>query len=151
MTIDPSLESLVAKYPVVIALPVFWGDQDAFGHVNNKITFRWFESARVAYFERIGLIDLFGSERIGPILASTSCDYRRQLRYPDTVHVGVCASRIGRTSLVLEHAIISQSQMAIAAEGRSTIVVFDYRANKSHPVPPPIRQAISDLEGRTFQ
>ena len=151
MTIEPSLESLVAKYPVVIALPVFWGDQDAFGHVNNKITFRWFESARIAYFERIGLIDLFTAERIGPILASTSCDYRRQLNFPDTVHVGVCATRIGRTSLGLEHAIISQSQMAVAAEGRSTIVVFDYRANKPHPVPPLIRQAIYDLEGRTFE
>jgi acyl-CoA thioester hydrolase len=151
MTIEPGLESLLSKYSVVIALPVFWGDQDAFGHVNNKVTFRWFESARVAYFERIGLIDLFTAERIGPILASTSCDYRRQLKFPDTVHVGVRATRIGRTSLGLEHAIVSQSQVAVAAEGTSTVVVFDYRTNKSHPVPPSIRQAIHDLERRTLE
>jgi acyl-CoA thioester hydrolase len=151
MTIERGLESLLSKYPVVIALPVFWGDQDAFGHVNNKVTFRWFESARVAYFERVGLIDLFTAERIGPILASTSCDYRRQLKFPDTVHVGVRATRIGRTSLGLEHVIVSQSQVAVAAEGSSTVVIFDYRTNKSHPVPPLIRQAIHDLEGRTFE
>ena len=148
---EPGLESLLANYPVVIALPVFWGDQDAFGHVNNNAYFRWFESARIAYSQRIGLFDLFKTERIGPILASISCDYRRQLTFPDTVHVGIRVARIGRTSLGLEHAVASQSQSAVAAEAKSTIVVFDYRANKPHPVPPLIRQAICDLQGRTFE
>jgi acyl-CoA thioester hydrolase len=151
MTIDTGRESLLAKYSVVIALPVFWGDQDAFGHVNNNAYFRWFESARIAYSQRIGLFDLFKAERIGPILASISCDYRRQITFPDTVEVGIRVTRIGRTSLGLEHVIVSQGQSAVAAEGSSTIVVFDYRANKSHPVPPLIRQAIHDLEGRTFE
>jgi acyl-CoA thioester hydrolase len=147
MAAGPTLESLLAKYRVVIALPVFWSDQDAFGHVNNNAYFRWFESARIAYSQRIGLLDLFKAERIGPILASISCDYRCQLNFPDTVHVGVRVARIGRTSLGLEHAIVSQSQDAVAAEGTSTIVVFDYGANQPHPVPPLIRQAIHDLEG----
>ena len=143
-----ALASLLAKYSVVIALPVFWGDQDAFGHVNNNAYFRWFESARIAYSERIGLLDLFRAERIGPILASISCDYRRQLTFPDTVHVGVRVTRIGRTSLGLEHAVVSESQLAVAAEGTSTIVVFDYRANKPHPIPPALRQAIEVVEKR---
>jgi acyl-CoA thioester hydrolase len=151
MSMDSGFDSLLAKYSVVIALPVLWGDQDAFGHVNNNAYFRWFESARIAYSQRIGLFDLFKAERIGPILASISCDYRRQINFPDTVHVGIRVARIGRTSLGLEHAIVSQSQSAIAAEGSSTIVVFDYRANKSHPVPSLIRQAIYDLEGQTFE
>jgi acyl-CoA thioester hydrolase len=151
MTMDPGFESLLAKYSVVIVLPVFWGDQDAFGHVNNNAYFRWFESARIAYSQRIGLFDLFKAERIGPILASISCDYRRQINFPDMVHVGIRVARIGRASLGLEHAIFSESQAAVAAEGSSTIVVFDYRANKSQPVPPLIRQAIRDLEGQTFE
>jgi acyl-CoA thioester hydrolase len=147
---EPGFESLLGSYPVVIALPVFWGDQDAFGHVNNNAYFRWFESARIDYSERIGLLDLFRSQRIGPILASIACDYRRQIVFPDTVHVGVRVSRIGRTSLGLEHAIVSQSQMAVAAEGTSTIVVFDYRSNKPHAIPADLRQAIEALEGRSF-
>ncbi len=151
MAAEPTLENLLGKYRVVIALPVFWGDQDAFGHVNNNAYFRWFESARIAYSQRIGLFDLFRAERIGPILASISCDYRRQINFPDTVHVGIRVTRIGRTSLGLEHVIVSQSQSAVAAEGTSTIVVFDYKANKSHPVPPLIRQAVHDLEGQTFE
>jgi acyl-CoA thioester hydrolase len=148
---EPGLQSLLANYRVVIALPVFWGDQDAFGHVNNNAYLRWFESARIADGQRIGLLDLFKAERIGPILASISCDYRRQLQFPDTVHVGIRVCRIGRTSLGFEHAVVSQSQSAVAADGSSTIVVFDYPANKPHHIPPQIRQAIQDLEGRTFE
>jgi acyl-CoA thioester hydrolase len=151
MAPEPDITTLLANFRVVIALPVFWGDQDAFGHVNNNAYFRWFESARIAYSERVGLLDLFRSQRIGPILASIACDYRRQIVFPDTVHVGVRVTRIGRTSLGLEHAIVSESQSAVAAEGISTIVVFDYRANQPHPVPPPVRQAICDVEGRSFE
>jgi acyl-CoA thioester hydrolase len=145
MASESQLEQLLAKYPVVIALPVFWGDQDAFGHVNNNAYFRWFESARIALSQRIGLFELFKAERIGPILASVSCDYRRQVTFPDTIHAAIRVTKVGRTSLGLEHAIFSQSQQAIAAEGTSTIVIFDYRANKPHPIPEEIRQAIDAL------
>jgi acyl-CoA thioester hydrolase len=151
MPSESPLESLLAKYPITITLPVFWGDQDVFGHVNNNAYFRWFESARIALSQRIGLIDLFRSEKIGPILASVSCDYRRQITFPDTIHAAIRVTRIGRTSIGLEHAIVSQSQQAVAAEGNSTIVVFDFRANKPHPVPPSLRQAIEALHGRTFE
>ena len=34
-------------FPLVVEIPVQWGDQDAFGHVNNAAYFRWFESARI--------------------------------------------------------------------------------------------------------
>jgi acyl-CoA thioester hydrolase len=148
--VEPDLASLLAKYRVVIALPVFWGDQDAFGHVNNNAYFRWFESARIAYSERIGLLDLFRKHRIGPILASIACDYRRQLTFPDTVHVGVRVTRIGRSSLGLEHAILSENQKAVAAEGTSTIVVFDYRTNQSFAVSADLRRSIEEIEGRRF-
>ena len=150
MALESSLEPLLAQYPIAIALPVFWGDQDVFGHVNNNAYFRWFESARIALSQRIGLIDLYRTEKIGPILASVACDYHRQIIFPDTIHAAIRVARIGRTSIGLEHAIISQNQQAVAAEGISTIVVFDFQANKPHPVPPSIRNAIEGLHGRTF-
>ena len=66
-------------YRIVITLPVQWGDQDLFGHVNNTVYFRWFETARVDYLNRIGLARLHGDEEHGPILAHIACNYRRQL------------------------------------------------------------------------
>jgi acyl-CoA thioester hydrolase len=150
MTARPSVDALLAQFTIVISVPVQWGDQDAFGHVNNTIYLRWFESARIAYFERIGILDLHEAKNVGPILAAISCDYRRSVTYPDTVLVGARVNRIGRSSFGMEHAVASQEKGVIAAEGSSTLVVFDYQKEKPHPIPPALRQAIAALEGRSF-
>ena len=55
------------SYPVQLEIPVAWGDMDAFGHVNNTVYLRWFESARIAFFERIS-IRASRPEKVGPIL-----------------------------------------------------------------------------------
>ena len=143
--IDADLAALLAGYQI-IEVPIWWGDQDAFGHVNNTLPLRWFESARIAYAGEIGLSALFASQRIGPILASIKCDYRRQLHYPDSVLVGARVTRIGRTSLTMDHLAVSRSHREVAIEGSSTLVVFDYRTQKPTPVPESIRQAITSLE-----
>lgn len=145
-----AFEELKEGYPVWIALPVQWGEQDAFGHVNNAVYMRWFESARIAYGLRVNLTEGTPTRRVGPILAAISCNYRRQLKYPDTIHVGARITRIGRSSLTMEHRVISEMLGAIAAEGDSTLVAFDYLAQKSVPLPDEMRLAIESLEGREF-
>ncbi len=150
MDAEEKMKAVLAVFPVVIVQPVQWGEQDPLGHVNHVTYFRWYETARIAYFLKVGLMDMHKNERIGPILASVTNDYRRQITYPDTVHIGVRITRIGRSSMEMEHKILSQNEYAIAAEGTSTLVVFDYQTNKSHPVPARIRHAIDSLEGRTF-
>ena len=137
------------EFPVTIEVPVWWGDQDAFGHVNNTVYLRWFESARIAYSERSGLADLYRTRKVGPILASISCQFRRQVRYPEVVRVGARVTRIGRTSLTMDHLAVSRSEGAIVAEGSSVLVVFDYGSNTSFPVPESLREAIGRLEGRS--
>jgi acyl-CoA thioester hydrolase len=144
-------EDLLAGFPVILVLPVQWGDQDAMQHVNNVVYFRWCESARIAYFGQIGLADKRSPEHVGPILASIKCDFRRQLNFPDTIRIGARVARIGRTSLTMTHRVESQSQRAIVAEAESTLVVFDYASGKPHPVPDALRKAIERTEGRTFE
>lgn len=92
MTSDPLPVAVLEGFPVVIEVPVQWGDQDTFGHVNNVVYLRWLESSRIAYMRRVGLFESLEAERIGPILASIKCDYRRQVTFPDTVAVGVKAA-----------------------------------------------------------
>jgi acyl-CoA thioester hydrolase len=139
-------------FRVLLDWPVQWGDQDLFGHVNNTVYFRWFETARVDYLSRIGLARLHGNEAHGPILAHIACNYRRQLQFPDTVRIGTRVSRIGRTSMTIEHALWSREQeMALAADGNSTIVVFDYNVQKPIQVPDQLRKLIEELEGKKLE
>jgi acyl-CoA thioester hydrolase len=139
------------QYHVIIDWPVHWGDQDLFGHVNNVVYFRWLESARVAYLDRIGMARLHGQEDIGPILAAISCNFRRQIEYPDTVRIGTRVTRIGNTSMTVEHAIWSATKGGEpAADGTSTVVIFDYPSQRPIRVPNEIRRKIEALEGKSF-
>jgi len=137
----------LADHPLILTWPVQWGDQDAFGHVNNVVYFRWMESARIEYFRRSGLgtIDNTG---VGPILATIKCDFRRQLKYPDTLLISGSILSIGRTSMKMAHRVYSETHRAIAAEGDSVLVFFDYRSQRPAVVPDNVRAAIDAFEGR---
>ena len=81
------MDNLVKGYPIVIEIPVQWGEMDAFQHVNNVMYFRYLENARIAYFEKFDIIEFMKRKRVGPILAATSCRFKMPLTYPDTVLV----------------------------------------------------------------
>jgi acyl-CoA thioester hydrolase len=48
----------------------------------------------------------------------------------------------------MSHAVWSEKWQAIAADGDSTIVVFDYDANRPRRVPQQVRAAIAAFEQR---
>ena len=50
------MNELLQSFRAVIDIPVKWGDMDAFQHVNNTIYFRYFESVRIAYLEKINFM-----------------------------------------------------------------------------------------------
>jgi acyl-CoA thioester hydrolase len=140
----------LADHPVKITLPVLWGDQDAYAHVNNTVYFRWYESARLAYCEALGLVTAAASGGLGPILAAIQCDFLRPVNYPDTIRVGGRITRMGRSSLTMDHAVWSEAQGLIVAKGTSVLVVYDYAQKQPCPIPPELRAAIERLEGKTF-
>ena len=148
---DDAQPSELADFRTVIRLPIHWGDQDAFGHVNNTVPIRWFESSRIDYIEQGCRGLMKESQKTGPILASITCNYRRQLHFPDTVRVGARVSRLGRSSLTMEHVVYSESQQAIAADGSSVIVIFNYETNRPTRIPDEVRAAIERLEGKSFE
>ena len=143
------MHELLGSFPVVIAIPLAWGDMDAFQHVNNVMYFRYFESARIAYFERVQFMDVMQTTGVGPILASTQCRFKIPLSYPDTVHVGAKITDIADDRFMMRYAIVSQRFQKIAAEGDGSIVSFNYRENQKAPLPDVIRQRIEALEATT--
>jgi acyl-CoA thioester hydrolase len=144
----PTVPPELSDHPVVLRWPVQWGDQDALGHVNNTIYFRWMESARIEYFRQAGLGHLMSNQGVGPILASIQCDFRRQLYFPDTVLISTSVAGIGRTSMKMVHKLYSTGQRVLAAEGSSVLVMFDYRRQRPVLVSDAIRAAVDSLERR---
>ncbi len=138
--------SCLAGFPVIVEISVLWGDEDGFGHVNNVAYLRWCETARVAYLKRIGFFPELPPQGTGPIIASVTCHYRRQLKYPDTVAAGTRVTAIGNSSFRMEHRIFSRASGEIAAEVDSAMVAVDYSTGKPVRVPDHIREAIARLE-----
>ena len=112
-------DGLLDGFPVVIELPIQWGEMDAYGHVNNTVFFRFFESARIAFLDRCGFLGAYEELKVGAILHSTSCRFRRPLFYPDTISIGARATEVAEDRFVMEYKIVSHAQNAVAADGRA--------------------------------
>ncbi|MCU0283960.1 MAG: acyl-CoA thioesterase [Candidatus Nanopelagicales bacterium] len=140
-------EDLLAGFPVTLRWPVAWGDMDALGHVNNTTYFRWFESARIDYFARLGWDADLAAGGVGPILAQTSCTYRAPLTHPDEVVLGARVEDVGEDRFTMRYRVVSQRLGRVAAEGEARVVAFDYGAGRKAALPDTIRAAIAALEG----
>ncbi|MHB8091591.1 MAG: acyl-CoA thioesterase [Syntrophales bacterium] len=141
--------NLLNGYPVVIKTPVAWGEMDAFQHVNNIIYLRYFESARIAYFYKLDMIEAMARTGIGPILASLSCKFKVQITYPDDVLIGAKVTNIGKHSFMMGYCVFSASHQKMAAEGEGLIVTFNYQENRKVAVPEELRQRILALESKS--
>ena len=137
--------TLESEFPVVFETPVAWGEMDSMGHVNNIVYFRYFESARLYYFERVGFLDEMKRNGVGPILASTQCRFRKPLTYPDRIRVGATVKDLQEDRFTMLYRIESDSLGTVAADGEGLIVAYDYNEKRKAPLPDSVRRAIVEL------
>lgn len=140
------MEELLRECPIVVETPIAWGEMDAFQHVNNVVYFRYFENARIVYFDKLHVMSLKEKTGIGPIMASQQCRYKMQILYPDTISVGTRIVDLEETQFTMQYVIVSQKERRVAAEGECLIVYFDYNLNKRAPVPDETRRLIQYFE-----
>ncbi|MBN9117754.1 MAG: acyl-CoA thioesterase [Planctomycetes bacterium] len=140
---------LLAEFPVVIELDVGWSDMDSFDHVSNLVYFRYFQDARLVYLDRVGWLATKRELGLGPILKSTNATYRKPLKFPDRVWVGVRGSDILPDRMTFEHKVVSRAWDAVACEGTAVIVSYDYRNECKCAIPDAVRQRIEEMEAQT--
>lgn len=116
---------------------VAWGEMDAFGHVNNAVYLRWFETARI---EWLALVEFPEDPSRGPMLKTVGAVYEAQVKYPDTVTVSVRAEKPGRTSVKLVYQVVAQSSGRVVATGESVVVLVEKGA--SAPLPEDLRERL---------
>lgn len=141
------MEDLLEAYPVVIEIQVAWGEMDALGHVNNAVYFRYLESARVAYLEKIDFLGSVSETGIGPILAATQCRYKLPLTFPDRIRVGARVSHMEKDRFQMTYAVVSGRHGKVAALGEAEIVAYDYRKLVKALIPDAVAEKIVALEG----
>ncbi len=135
-------------WTVTIEVPVVWGDMDAFGHINNAVYFRYFESSRIEYLRQADWFEMPGGGRAGVILHSVQARFRRPVEFPDTLLVSSRLLEIESDRFTLEHQVFSTKLSEVAAEGKGTVVSFDYAKRSKAPIPADARERILALEAR---
>lgn len=123
-------------------LPIRWGDMDALGHLNNVAYFRYLETARMDWLRSIGCESDARGE--GVVLVNAFFNYHRQLEYPGDVRLRMYVSDPGRSSFE-SWATLERGDVpgVVHAAGGGTIVWVDYAREKSLPLPPALRAAVS--------
>ena len=136
----------ITAYPFTITQDLIWRDMDVFAHMNNAVYFRYFEDVRMALFEKLGMTAFMQSERIGPILASTRCDFRAPLTYPGRIRIGTRIGEVRRARLTMHYAVFSEQLERIAAEGEGMLVYYDYSQSRSCDIPPQFLPELKALQ-----
>jgi len=140
------MNELLKDFTFVVDLNIEWGDMDALQHVNNIEYFKYFQAARIAYFEKIDSESVLGETRISSILASTQCKFIYPLAYPDSIIVGVRVDSMADQYFTMKYAVVSHKHQRLAAIGDAKVVMFDYVNNKKVSIPDEIRKTIIGFE-----
>ncbi len=130
---------------VEMELRIDWSEIDAFGHVNNLAILRYVQDARVNYLDTVGQMQSQANSKIGPILASTSCQFRRPLFYPGRVIIRSRVDGVKNTSFRICHKIYNDAT-EVAAEAQDIIVLFDYGHKAKVAIPVDLRERIEHPE-----
>lgn len=120
-----------------VDLELRWGDQDAYGHVNNVAYARYLEEARVRTFwlgsgrERTGMERHFrGDDPDGPkmLVASQQIEFLRVLEYAEQpITVELWIGKLGGSSLEVHYEIVdgSQAERTVVARAITVVVIVD--------------------------
>jgi acyl-CoA thioester hydrolase len=115
-------------------IPIRWGDMDGMHHVNNTIYFRFMEVIRIDWARSIGCQPDPQGE--GLVIVNAFCTFYKQFEYPGDVLARMYVSDPGRTSFeswcTMER---TEAPGTIHAAGGATTVWFDFRTQKSLPIP----------------
>ncbi|WP_026690580.1 acyl-CoA thioesterase [Alteribacter aurantiacus] len=123
-------ESFHYNYPITVR----FSETDAFGHMNNTVSFVYFEQGRISFFKDIGLGEEWfsnGGEGI-PVTADLHCDYIRQVFFDENLLVSVKVAEIGNSSVDL-HYKVTNEKGDICMTGRGRMVQVSQKTGKSLP------------------
>ncbi len=84
---------------------------------------------------------------IGIILADIHITYLEPIYHGQNIKVGARISKLGNKSMTWEENIVDDDTGKELARGQVIMVAYDYRTEKTIPIPPDWREKIIEFEG----
>ncbi|HVX75805.1 MAG TPA: acyl-CoA thioesterase [Bradyrhizobium sp.] len=123
---SPRLED----FPYRLTDNVRFGDLDPNQHVNNAVYATYFETGRVTLMKdrSYGVMP----PGFAWVMVRLDMHFRAELRWPNTIELGLGVSKFGRTSVTFDQVVFSQGKCIASAV--STTVLLDENTRKPTPL-----------------
>ncbi len=135
-------------------IEVRYADTDALGHVNNAVYLSYFEAARAGYY--VALMGTpFGTgedaERHTFLIAEAHINYRAPAYFGEPLVAECRVAWLGHSSFGVEYRVVSEGSpiapARLIADGETTQVMYDIKADRVTRVPPDLADRIAEYEG----
>jgi acyl-CoA thioester hydrolase len=124
---------LLSDFPYHLPMQSRWDDNDQYGHLNNTVHYKLFDTAVNRFLMEEKLLDVRTSKTIY-LVVETGCTYFRELAYPDALIVGLAISHIGTSSVRYETALFKQGENNAAAAGHFVHVHINKQSRKPQAI-----------------
>lgn len=111
------------------------GDINYGGHVGNDRFLLYFHEARVRLLREMGLSEMDIGEGVSLIMTEALVKYKAQVLMGETLEIEVRIVEMRRVRFVMEYKITKPESGVLAAEGRTVMGGFDYKAGKISALP----------------
>lgn len=133
-----------SAFPQFISIATRWMDNDVYGHVNNVQYYSYFDTAVNQFLIERGVLDIHQGEIVGFVVDS-GCSYFSPVAFPDTVHVGIRAAKLGNSSVRYEIGIYRNDEQTPAAAGHFVHVYVERSGNRAVPIPAATRAVLETI------
>ena len=106
--------------------------------------FKYIQAARVHFWEKTGLIESYEKDRLGPMLLSAGCQFKKPLFYPGSIIIKTHLSFIKHTSFGLEHHIFNNNN-EIVTVGEDVVVIYNYHLHQKAEIPGWLKANMEEL------
>lgn len=125
---------------------VRYRDLDPQGHVNNTVYLTYLESARIGYYQQVGIYTPDTSLLTGMVVVRNEIDYLAPIQLGMALRVGLRVAHLGTKSITFDFQMESESDGTPITRGKSVMVSYDNAAEQGIPIPQEWRGKIIHYE-----
>ena len=123
----------LSDFPYYLQASTRWDDNDVYGHLNNTVHYKLFDTAVNSFLLEHDLLDFHAGKNVY-LVVDTGCSYFAELAYPDRLKVGLRVTRLGTSSVTYETGLFRDGETQAAAAGHFVHVLVDKESRKPTPI-----------------
>jgi len=135
---------LLSQFPFHFEAQTRWDDNDIYGHLNNTVHYRLFDTAVNSFLVQNNVLDFRNNETVYLVI-ETGCTYFAELAYPDALIVGVGITHLGNSSVRYHTALFKKGDKSAAAAGHFVHVNVDRETRQPLPIDAASRQIFQKI------